>query len=411
VADGVENASWQKEKMAVSKDILRVFVTTAAIGAWWATSAAADDATQNVSGERSSQRRASTSIVAKTSERDIARLVMQLGHDRYSMREAAEAELLKIGLPASGHLAKAATHPDLELRTRARSVLDTIASADLEVRLRKFVEDGRESEAGELPGWSKFREVLGAERPARELFAMMQRFDPKLLAAHARGEAKTAELLRAYAEAFENSYEMPGENALIALLYVASDPDVAVDETGASALYSMLAFGSDLDGVMRGNRRELYRKLVARWIGREVPAECSHEGLWLSARFGIKEGLPAALAVLEKPQRFDESMYPALVVVRQFGGKDDLPLVERYLSSRRVCDTIQTVDREVDVQLRDAALAAAVKIAGLKYEDFGFLQMDDPDWGIEKLGFASRSDRTKALNQWSARSAAAKNEK
>src|SRR5262245_66549574 len=92
------------KEMAVSKDIIRVFGTAAAISACWAVSAPADDAAKNDSGERSGQRRASTSIVAKTSERDIARLVIQLGHDRYSMREQAEAELLKIGLPASGHL-------------------------------------------------------------------------------------------------------------------------------------------------------------------------------------------------------------------------------------------------------------------------------------------------------------------
>src|SRR5688572_15267295 len=112
--------------IAASKQIFRASVASAALGVWLLSCAAADDAVHGESAQPLRHRAGLTSKASTTTERDISRLVMQLGHDRYNMREQAEAELLKIGLPASGHLAKTVGHADLELRTRARRVLDTI---------------------------------------------------------------------------------------------------------------------------------------------------------------------------------------------------------------------------------------------------------------------------------------------
>lgn len=59
-------------------------------------------------------------------EEEIARLIAQLGHDRYVLREHAQAKLEKIGPPTFDALTEALEHDDLEIANRARYLLGTI---------------------------------------------------------------------------------------------------------------------------------------------------------------------------------------------------------------------------------------------------------------------------------------------
>lgn len=75
----------------------------------------------------------------------IARLVKELGHDEYKVREQATLELRKIGFPAMARLKAALDDDDPEVRHRAQSVLDSItlgvveeAPADLVRIVREF---------------------------------------------------------------------------------------------------------------------------------------------------------------------------------------------------------------------------------------------------------------------------------
>jgi hypothetical protein len=61
---------------------------------------------------------------AEASPDQIARLVRQLGHERYAQRESAARELDTIGEPARKDLAKATADPDAEVARRARQLLD-----------------------------------------------------------------------------------------------------------------------------------------------------------------------------------------------------------------------------------------------------------------------------------------------
>lgn len=57
---------------------------------------------------------------------EIARLIKELGHQEWSVREAAQKRLLRIGRPAAPALRIAAGSDDLEVSTRARAVLKEV---------------------------------------------------------------------------------------------------------------------------------------------------------------------------------------------------------------------------------------------------------------------------------------------
>jgi hypothetical protein len=56
----------------------------------------------------------------------IQQLIQQLGDDSFTAREAATADLIKIGRPAVRHLRAASKSDDPEVRCRVRQVLDSI---------------------------------------------------------------------------------------------------------------------------------------------------------------------------------------------------------------------------------------------------------------------------------------------
>jgi hypothetical protein len=69
----------------------------------------------------------------------VARLVRQLGHDKYAAREAAGRELEAIGEPALGALRTAtAASPDAEVRDRAGRVIGSILARAAERELARW---------------------------------------------------------------------------------------------------------------------------------------------------------------------------------------------------------------------------------------------------------------------------------
>lgn len=340
----------------------------------------------------------------------VARLVAQLGDEKFAVREQAEAELTRLGLTAEKRLEEAIQHSDLELRLRARRTLETIQAADFERRLNLFVESGDVTYAAKLPGWKAFRLRVGSDRKCRELFAQMQRQNRELLAVlEARPQRIPQALKDIFGEQDANpfSHTLPQaveEGGLAVILFIASDPSVTLDDDTASEVYTTLMV-SELGSAMRGANAEQFRKLLGAWISREGCAECDTQRFWLAAQYQIKEGAHRAIKVLEGgggfgAGGFKDEMYYALLLLGRVGDKEHLPVLEQYFKTQRVVDQLTHVERDVDVQLRDAALAAAVRVTGQKTEDYGFFSDGVTEWGFQRFGFANRSDRAKAFKKW-----------
>jgi regulator of sirC expression with transglutaminase-like and TPR domain len=69
------------------------------------------------------------------SDQQIARLIQQLDADSFEVREGAARQLREIGRPALAALQRAATHPSLEVRWRAKAIAEGMTAG---VRLREF---------------------------------------------------------------------------------------------------------------------------------------------------------------------------------------------------------------------------------------------------------------------------------
>lgn len=101
-------------------------------------------------------------------------LVRALGNPAYETREAATAELGKMGRAARAALLDAvATSPDYEVRARAARLLPRAEAADLQARIDAFVADADGKFRHDLPGWESFKEHVGADKQSRALFAEM----------------------------------------------------------------------------------------------------------------------------------------------------------------------------------------------------------------------------------------------
>ncbi len=74
---------------------------------------------------------------AEPDDKEIERLVKQLGSDKFKEREAATTHLKEIGEPALADLRKALASDDLEVRLRASRLIEAIAA-----RLQVFCYEG-----------------------------------------------------------------------------------------------------------------------------------------------------------------------------------------------------------------------------------------------------------------------------
>jgi uncharacterized protein (TIGR03067 family) len=96
------------------------------------------------------------------SEKEMKRLIDQLGSERFQDRDQATKELSKLGKSALPSLKEAAKSADAEVRHRAQKLIEGILAADMQKLLAKLqgtwrvvslVRDGAESTADELKQW------------------------------------------------------------------------------------------------------------------------------------------------------------------------------------------------------------------------------------------------------------------
>ena len=80
----------------------------------------------------------------------LERLVEQLGHPRYELRQAAEADLVRIGVPAVEILRDAMDHRLPEIRHRARSALQEITSLTPKQQVAKRTQGRQAFKAGDF---------------------------------------------------------------------------------------------------------------------------------------------------------------------------------------------------------------------------------------------------------------------
>ena len=119
---------------------------------------------------------------------DAAALVEQLGDDSFEVRQRASEQLAAMGLAAQEALTAGLRDPDAEIRRRCRWLLQDVLEADYDRRLKAFLADDEGEQDHDLPGWKRYRESVGTDKVARELFVKMQQAEPGLMISAAAGK-------------------------------------------------------------------------------------------------------------------------------------------------------------------------------------------------------------------------------
>jgi hypothetical protein len=152
-------------------------------------------------------------------------------------------------------------------------------------------------------------------------------------------------------------------------------------------------------------RGEACRKILARWVARDINPMFASYNLSFAFLFNLKEGLIPAVAILKKSQstRDPLSRCRAILLVGKFGSKEHIPLLQPYLKDAVVCLDFAGDKGPVQTQVRDIALAASIKLVNQDPKKFGFDGWQNNDLmalNLRTIGFANQEQRDAALKKW-----------
>jgi hypothetical protein len=366
-------------------------------------------------------------------QQQIADLVRHLGDRSYRVRESATRALTKVGVPAKAELLKALADRDAEIRYRARLVLADVLELDFKQRLDAFIEDARGTHDHDLPGWQRFRDLVGDGPAARLLFAEIERHESALMEAAELGPEQSSAAFEARCQQIQESLRVPGRQAerqvplgtVAALLFVGADNNVPLSVQSAMCVTNFCYQQPFRQAIVGGDNSPGLKKLVGRWVQRDFANDstAAYQTMMLALQFNVREGVNPALAMLKDTSGNPHMRQYALLVVGKFGGPAEIDRLESLLIDSAVCAQQQLPAPAADVakndptkiqpgkgeivetQIRDVALAVMIHIAGQKLADFGFTRAQpNPTilFNTASLGFANADEREAAQAKWHA---------
>ena len=357
-----------------------------------------------------------TPPVERNSPAEITSLVRQLGSASFSERERATRELIGRGIACRDALQQATRDPDAEIRNRARTILATVSESDFRDRLDAFAADYDGRGGQTLPGWQRVSSVLGNSRLTRQLFVEMQRAEPELMEAYEQGGKAASDALDSRCRIiFEQLTHVAGGDGpvsigtLASLLLVGSAPDVTVEEQLAFQLYSWLIYRPAFHkNASSGPWSGPLKRVLALWIVKDSTPAATAQNLTFAASYELKsEGLVLATRLLNGEMTTPQMRQLALVTLGRFGDKQQLATVEKQLQDATPCGAIQlkSTPRQVEVQIRDVALAVALHLTGQIPRDYGAPRVEPNPQGyfqVAAVAFPTPAARDEALKLWQA---------
>ncbi len=348
---------------------------------------------------------------------EVTALIEQLGDDSFGTREAASAKLAALGMSARPALERALKSGDPEVRLRARRLLGQIQAAHLDARLKAFMADIEGRREHDLPGWARYRKLVGENQAARKLFADMHRSEPGLMETSAGGGDAAAECLQVRAYHLLRAMQMgyttgrtggPPLSAVAALLFVAGDERAQVADATQMQVYNFIQQQSFQAALRSEGDGPQVNRLLGSWVARQTGPTTSQVAIQLSVQWDLREGAPAARRVLAEKSSQVYVRAIAAVALAKIGGKEDLKLLVETLDdktpfNRRVVLAADGKRTEHNSELRDVALAALVYLTGQKFEDYGLNNIrinSQTFFNYGQVHFPTPEARDAALKKW-----------
>ncbi len=334
-------------------------------------------------------------------------LVAELASDQFAVRERATAKLIMLGLPGIAHLERASRSDNREVRQRSQLVLSVVHELDFQNRLESF-ENSTEGEGSYgLPGWERFRELVGRTANSRPLFAAMQRAERELMAAEQLTGDEAANVLARHCQRLRFSVQIFGAkhelSQIAAALFVATNQEIPLHKSTHTSLMSLCQQGAFENAMGSETHGGMMRKMLAAWILRNdaVPA---NELLLMALQHNIPESLPRARALAKRPVEADRyDRYFAVLCLARFGELADVAILEPIMADKTVVSSYRLNNLTYKIQVRDVVLAAMLALTKSDPAEFGYgrLRIQEPVvFDGQTLGFANDEDRQLAIAKW-----------
>jgi hypothetical protein len=343
-------------------------------------------------------------------------LVNQLGDDCFEARQAATRALIQRGFASHDALLAGDKHPDPEVRRRARQILVTIREHDYRARLSAFEADPNGRQNHHLPGWSRYRLVIGEAAADRKLFVQMHKSEPAIMTACDSDFPHLAKMLQKRTQELQ-SLLYTGEDQELTLgtaavfYFVAADSRVPVSEIAASQICNLFNYRPAVQQAMNaGEYSAPVRKLLGSWVARDVEPMVANQHFVMALQYNLKEALEPALRIVKTTGADAQVRQYAMHVVGRFGTKEHLPVLAPLLEDKTVCMTFEVKPGQTsEIQVRDIALAFAVHLSGQTLSEYGFSQPQKNGQWVYMPGtlrFNEATARDAALKKWASATAA-----
>jgi hypothetical protein len=394
---------------------LRPLATICALAVFLAVLSPLHDAAEEPAKLVATTERLAPASVASPDE--INRWIDELGHDAFTIRQAAASQLLAAGISAREPLAAVVDGPDPERRAAARRLVALIDQSEFHRRLEAFAADTEGRQHLTLPGWEQYQKLVGSDPAARALFVDMQRHEGGLLSAmFGASKQPPSDLLESRLVRVVQLQNMAGVRSFstqlgssAALLFLGSIAEMEVSEEAARMIQMLLQQTPFLGSLRSDNHQDAVRRLVVAWL-----LHCSaknesilQQRLLLISTNGVEDALPLPRAVIkrEEPYKNVQSSTRALAVllIGQFGGVEDLDRLEPLLEDSATCSGMQQVPGQPAVQVRDVALVVMLKLTGQPPADYGYANAGVQSQRMLQLGTLGRENdqqRAEAIAKW-----------
>jgi hypothetical protein len=346
-------------------------------------------------------------------------LVRQLASPRYKERERAATALIMLGRAARPALVAGKTSSDAVVQTRCEQLLPQALALDLLVRVRRFQNDPEGQLEHDLPLWRQFREQVGTDDSARQLYTeMVQANAPLLELVDEEPSRVTTRVQQRYQEMYQELFGSaigggfrggfrPGAMnpaELCAVLFVAASPAYKPTQPDwmLAELYAQPAFTTPLKDSKKGIA---YRQLFFRYLDARMDDNTINQCVWMLTQHRIKEGADVlARAIRAGKARQVYTKASALCCVGTLGTPEHISALAPFLKDdSQVQPFFVGRGQRGAVQVRDVALAMSVHLSGKNPKDYGFALWNVyPNQMIQyhQLGFGTDEERTRAFRKW-----------
>ena len=340
-------------------------------------------------------------------------LYHQLGDRSFKVRETASGQIVRFGRAVEPILREGLSNPDPEIRSRCRRLLPLAMHYDLEKQIAAFLADKDEKSATPLAGWARFKELVGKDEPAKDLFISMHRFDTEFMDELEQKPADLSLKLNARCQEFMYQRNM-GRNSKITpaqlglMLFAIQDPKVNIEPQAASFFSSglfSLSYQPHGKELMRDN--PAIRKLLIQFVTNSNNHMMMFNNMYLIANLELKEGVDIAKRIIQTADRDPYTRAMAIGVLGKVGSRENIPDLLPFLDKKDTVGSMNVNNMQINTQMRDVALAGLVQLSGQKLNDYNFAYLKmfaNANVNIfmspGMLGFNDDATRDASIKKW-----------